>query len=100
MMRPYLMLVLLCIGRSATAATELDVEGARFTVNGKPTFLLGASYYGALGASREFVQQDLDDMRKVRINWIRVFATWGAFGNNVSAIGLQAFEDGGRLLDS
>ena len=86
MMRSCLMLVLLCIGRSATAATELDVEGARFTVNGKPTFLLGMSYYGALGASREFIQQDLDDMRKVRINWIRVFATWGAFGNDVSAI--------------
>ena len=33
-------------------ATVLGIDGTRFTLNGKPTFLLGISYYGALGAPR------------------------------------------------
>ncbi|MBN2476229.1 MAG: hypothetical protein JXB62_16575 [Pirellulales bacterium] len=69
-----------------TVATELAVEGTRFTIDGKPTFLLGISYYGALGASEEFIRSDLDDMRQRGINWIRVWATWGAFGNDVTAV--------------
>jgi len=68
------------------AATELGIEGARFTIDGKPTFLLGISYYGALGASPETIQRDLDDAQKLGFNWIRVWATWSGFGNNVSAV--------------
>lgn len=67
-------------------ATELGIKGCEFTVNGAPTFLLGISYYGALGASEEIVRRDLGDMQRYGINWLRVWATWSAFGNDVSAI--------------
>jgi endo-1,4-beta-mannosidase len=68
------------------AAVELGVEGARFTLDGKPAFLLGMSYYGALGASRETIDKDLDELRRLGFNWIRVWATWAAFGNDVAAV--------------
>ena len=67
-------------------AAELGVIGSSFTLNGRPTFLLGASYYGALGASEEFISRDLDDLRRHGFNWIRVWATWAAFTNDVSAV--------------
>lgn len=67
-------------------ATHLGVEGTRFTLNGVPTFLLGISYYGALGAPAGFVRRDLDDMKRHGFNWIRVWATWAAFTNDVSAV--------------
>jgi len=71
---------------SAGAKTRLGVEGTHFTINGKPTFLVGISYYGALGAPKEFVRRDLDDMQRYGFNWIRVWATWSAFDNDVSAV--------------
>ena len=81
------LLSLLLLAPMAPAKTELGVSGGRFTVNGKPTFLLGVSYYGALGASDEVIRRDLDDMRRDGFNWIRVWATWAAFDNDVSAVG-------------
>ena len=75
-------------------ATELGVAGSRFTVDGQPTFLLGISYYGALGAPNELILQDLDDMQKHGLNWIRVWATWSAFDNDVSAV-----DDAGRARE-
>jgi hypothetical protein len=64
----------------------LAIKGAHFTLNGKPTFLLGISYYGGLGASEEFVRRDLGDFQRLGFNWLRVWATWGAFGEDVSAV--------------
>jgi hypothetical protein len=55
-------------------------------VDDRPVFLLGCSYYGALGADEKSWKADLDDMQKAGINWIRVWATWGAFGRDVSAV--------------
>ena len=52
--------------------TKLAVSGSQFTINGKETFLFGISYYAALGASRDFIRSDLDDMQNLGINWIRV----------------------------
>jgi hypothetical protein len=66
--------------------TWLGIKGTGFTLNDRPTFLLGVSYYGALGASEETIRQDLDEMRSRGFNWIRVWATWGAFDNEVSAV--------------
>jgi hypothetical protein len=66
--------------------TRLGIAGTRFTINGLPTFLHGISYYGALGAKREAVVRDLEDMRRYHFNWIRVWATWSAFDNDVSAV--------------
>lgn len=85
MSRLSLILVLLFSGRVAPAATQLDIADSQFTINGKPTFLLGVSYYGGLGASRRFIEQDLDDMERLGFNWIRVWATWGMFENKISA---------------
>jgi hypothetical protein len=86
MMRTCVILVVLALAPRATSATELDIQGARFTVNGRPTFLLGISYYGALGASRDLMRQDLNDMHANGFNWIRIWATWSAFENDVSAV--------------
>lgn len=65
---------------------ELGIAGPAFTLDGRPTFLLGASYYGALGAPEDFIRRDLDDLRRHGFNWIRVWATWAAFGHDASAV--------------
>src|SRR5262245_41365206 len=51
-------------GRNVTGATVLGVRGTRFTPGGEPTFLLGMSYDGTLGAPEEFVRRDLDDLAR------------------------------------
>lgn len=66
--------------------TVLAIEGTRFTLQGKPTFLLGFSYYGALSASPEFVERDLAWFQEHGFNWLRVWATWAAGSTNVSAV--------------
>jgi len=66
--------------------TVLGVDGTQFTLNGKPAFLLGISYYGGLGASRDSVSRDLDDVQRYGFNWLRVWATWGLGGDDVSAV--------------
>jgi hypothetical protein len=66
--------------------TVLGVDGSRFTLNGKPVFLLGASYYGGLGAAEDFIRQDLVDLRRRGFNWLRVWATWASGEVDVSAV--------------
>jgi endo-1,4-beta-mannosidase len=70
----------------SAAATELTVRGDRFCLDGTPVFLLGCSYYAALGAPDDVVRRDLDEMRRLGFNWVRVWATWAAFDNDVSAV--------------
>jgi hypothetical protein len=90
----HLSIIFLCAGlwASLTAAesgnqqTQLGIDGTRFTLNRKPVFLYGISYYGALGASREFIESDLNDMQRYGFNWIRVWANWSSSSTNVSAI--------------
>jgi CubicO group peptidase (beta-lactamase class C family) len=65
--------------------TQLGIKGTSFTLDGMPTFLLGISYYGALGASDESVKRDLADIRKSGLNWIRIWATWSS-GSDISAV--------------
>ena len=64
----------------------LGIDGSSFTINSQKTFLLGASYYGALGAPDDFIARDLDDLKSLGFNWIRVWAVWDTFDNNVSAV--------------
>src|SRR5262245_3425208 len=64
----------------------LGTQDSRFTINGKPTFLYGISYYGALAASEEIVRRDFSDMKRYGFNWIRVWANWRAFGASAAAI--------------
>ena len=68
------------------ANTTLGIQGAQFTLNGRPVFLLGISYYGALGASKETWLKDLARIKALQFNWIRVWATWNAFDFDVSAV--------------
>jgi hypothetical protein len=68
------------------AEAKLGIDGNRFTLDGTPTFLLGMSYYGALGAPEEFIQRDMDDLEARGFNWVRVWATWAAHDNDVSAV--------------
>jgi endo-1,4-beta-mannosidase len=70
----------------AEKRTVLGVRGTRFTVNGEPAFLLGVSYYGALGAPAETLRRDLDEIARHGFHWLRVWATWAAFDNDVSAV--------------
>lgn len=89
-----LIAVLLCavgtVSQAADAApsptTLLGVRGGQFTLNGRARFLLGFSYYGALGAQQDAVRKDLDDAQRLGFNWLRVWATWNAFGEDVSAV--------------
>jgi hypothetical protein len=67
-------------------STVLGIEGTQFTLNGKPAFLLGVSYYGALGAPEDFIRRDLDDLQDHGFNWLRVWATWAALDHDVSAV--------------
>ncbi|MCY2954612.1 MAG: carbon-nitrogen hydrolase family protein [Planctomycetota bacterium] len=73
-------------GRAGPSKTLLGVEGTDFTLNGRPAFLLGISYYGALGASDDFIRRDLEDMRRYGFNWLRVWANWGGFDNDIAAV--------------
>ena len=78
------------LSMTAHADTRLGIDGDHFVVDGSPTFLLGASYYGALGASPENLHRDLVDLQGAGFNWIRVWATWSGFTN------VSAFEPDGR----
>src|SRR5262249_56949912 len=71
----------------APPVTRLGTRGTQFTINDRPTFLLGISYYGGLGATEEAARRDLADARRHGFNWVRGWATWAAFGNDVSAAG-------------
>ena len=81
-----LIVAILLLPVRLSAATELSIQGTRFAINGRPAFILGISYYAALGASDEFIQKDLDDIQHAGFNWIRVWADWTAFGNDISAV--------------
>src|SRR3954463_13494985 len=76
----------MALGTGVGSTTELGIKGTQFTLNGKPTFLYGISYYGGLGASEEFVRRDLDDIQRNGFNWIRVWATWAAFETDLAAV--------------
>jgi hypothetical protein len=90
-------LIFLCITTTSAPAaspspqsrTVLAIEGSHFTINDKPIFLLGFSYYAALGASEDFIRQDLDDFQRRGFNWLRVWATWDGFNYSISAFDIS-----------
>jgi hypothetical protein len=92
-MRQFMWLSLSClvslIPTQAEGAIVLGAEGTRFTLDGKPAFLLGFSYYAALGATPEFIAGDLHDFQERGFNWLRVWATWNQFDRDVSAVDTQ-----------
>jgi hypothetical protein len=67
-------------------ATRLGIHGTQFTINDRPAFLFGVSYYAALGASDEAIRRDLADLKRHGFTWVRIWATWAAFGDDISAV--------------
>jgi hypothetical protein len=56
-------------------------------LDGQPTFLLGISYYGALGIEDpKCAEKDMEEFSKYGFNWIRVWATWDFDDYDVSAV--------------
>ena len=64
----------------------IDADQRRLCVNGRPTFLFGASYFAGLGADEQAIQEDLAELKQAAVNCLRVWATWRAFDNDISAI--------------
>jgi len=56
--------------------TILRVSGRVFTVNGKQTFLVGWSYYGALGEDLDVIKSDILWMKGKGFNWFRMWLVW------------------------
>ncbi len=67
-------------------ALSLSADRRGFAVNGRATFLMGASYLAALGADDDAIQEDLVDLKRYGVNLLRVAATWTAYGQDVSAL--------------
>jgi hypothetical protein len=80
-------LLLLLSALAAAQGPVLGIAGTQFTLDGKPTFLLGISYYGAQAIEDEaIVDGDLAAMQACGFNWVRVWATWSAYENSVCAV--------------
>jgi hypothetical protein len=75
--------------------TKLGINHTTFTLNNKPAFLYGISYYGALGAPESFIQKDLADIKKYDFNWIRIWANWPGTDGDISAV-----DDDGNPVDT
>ncbi len=54
----------------------LGVDGARFTVDGKPRFLVLVSYFDALRASDATLEADFAWLRRHGIDGVRIFPNW------------------------
>src|SRR5215207_1865200 len=70
----------------APPQTVLGVDGSRLTIDRKPVFLLGVSYYAGLAVEEKQLRSDLDEIKSRGFNWLRVWATWSGFDHNVSAV--------------
>jgi len=64
----------------------IDADQRRLCVNGRPTFLFGASYFAGLGADEQAIQEDLAELKVGAVNCLRIWATWRAFDNDISAL--------------
>jgi len=73
-------------GGNPPMRTQLGIDGTRFTIDGRPTFLYGISYYGAIAAPEATWRADLAEMRRRRFNWLRLWANWNAFGADAAAV--------------
>ena len=80
------LLIGVLLASSRSDAAELRVARDEFSVDGRPTFLLGCSYYAGLGAHPKTVQQDLDGLQQLGFNWVRVWADWTGFDADNSAL--------------
>ncbi|MHB1462934.1 MAG: cellulase family glycosylhydrolase [Armatimonadota bacterium] len=69
------------------ATLGITKDGANFSIDGRPAFLNGISYYAATSISTpEFLTRDLDDMARYGINWIRVWTMWNINDQNYAVV--------------
>ena len=63
-------IVMSCVpcGLQAADTTELGVRDHQFTIHGEAMFLVGVSYYGALGSTEEKRLADLNDIQRHGFN--------------------------------
>jgi hypothetical protein len=74
---------------------SVGVSGDKFTVNGQPKFLLGASYFDA----SNWRTSDIDDLAARRFNLIRIWLDWGTAGDGRSFFDASgALVQGSKLL--
>jgi hypothetical protein len=69
----YLLILFLAISLNANAIT---IKNGQFLQNGKPTFLLGLSYFDGLAASPRILDSDLRFFGERGFNALRVWANW------------------------
>src|SRR5262249_11830783 len=67
---------------------QLGLSGDRLTINGRPAFLLGASYFDAVA----WRTSDLNEFARRRFNLIRIWCDWDA------ANGKSLFDADGNLV--
>lgn len=72
-----------------TPKTVLSIQGKSFYVNGEKTFLLMASYYGALGTTIEQIKSDLLFLKSKGFNSVRVWIGWNRCSQNASVFDLH-----------
>ena len=53
---------------AGAATTELGIRDQQFTIHGEAKFLVGVSYYGALGSTEEKMLADLNDIQRHGFN--------------------------------
>ncbi|MES2810777.1 MAG: carbon-nitrogen hydrolase family protein [Bacteroidota bacterium] len=66
--------------------TKLGIKHALFTIDNRPAFLYGISYYGALAAPESFIKKDIVDFKRYKFNWIRIWANWPGEDSDISAV--------------
>lgn len=54
----------------------IQMDRGKFVIRGAPVFLLGISYFDAMAASTEILEQDFSFLKSRGFNAIRIWATW------------------------
>jgi hypothetical protein len=82
----FLFCAIVMLVASCAWGAEIEVRGKMFAVDRRSVFLLGCSYYGGVGAAEQVYKTDLGELRNCGFNWIRIWATWAAYGKDVSVV--------------
>lgn len=74
------------------AGPRVGLAGERFTVDGVPTFLLGASYFDVLG----YKESDLDELSARGFNLVRIWLDWAVWEGRERS----CFDENGNFLQA
>jgi hypothetical protein len=85
----FVLLFPLCSG-GAAPGPRVGISADRFTIDGRPTFLLGASYFDVLG----YKESDLDGLAARGFNLVRIWLDWAGWEDR----GRSCFDPDGNLV--